>query len=351
MKPRKREEAELPVLFIKSSGTEEWIRNAVFRGVPPAEKEGYMRNLTGALARDNPKLLYEGVKDESIRTKLGILYNMLSETRTPGIYEITPAQRHKFWDMVEGYEETARGRSAMMLTPKTEEWLKTHIFWDKKEKDTEIYLRNLNNALREGNPALLYSGISSGDKTVRSTLGVIFTSLTAGKPKKGVYSLTEGKKDEIAERLERYRTRPEAAVAKVEGKKRALEEEKPPAQEIRARPAPVAARVPFEEEKESEGARSIFKIETAAGKPPTTFYIEAPKLSDDEMRRFRATFNANHAEALASLAKMPDVKLYVAHGEEWREVEQKEMLAMLRQESERLKRVTHTAGESAIGSA
>ena len=32
-------------------------------------------------------------------------------------------------------------------------------------------------------------------------------------------------------------------------------------------------------------------------------------------------------------------------------VEQKEMLAMLRQESERLKRVTHTAGESAIGSA
>lgn len=362
--PKPKGEEEVPaartVVFLRD--TEKWIRDSVFMNMPSAERERCMRNLTNALAQDKPALLYGGVKDDMIRSKLGILFSMLSETRTPGIYGMNLGQKNEFFARIDAYQETAKGREALMLTPKTEDWLKTHVFWGSKKEGLELYLRNLNTALRERDPSLLYADIGPQDLMARTTLGRLYNVLTSAKPKGGTYSITDSKKDEffamqedfiktMEARKAKQRPEPERAVVKREEKTPVAEEEKPSAPKLRARPAPVAARVQFEEEKESEGARSIFKIETAAGKPPTTFYIEAPKLSDDEMRRFRAMFNADHAEALASVAKMPDVKLYVAHGEEWREVEQKEMLAMLRQESERLRRVTHTAGESAIGSA
>jgi hypothetical protein len=355
---KRHKEAERPVVFI--TDTEKWIRDAVFRNVPSVDRTRYMANLTGALARGKPDLLYEGVTDGIVRTKLGILFNTLAESRTPGIYEITPPQRHKFWDMVSGYEKTNVGRAAPMLTPKTEDWLKTHVFWDRKKEDTALFMRNLDNALRDRNPRLLYAGISPDDVLTKTTLGRLYNVLAGARAGKGPYSITDEKKDEFFAMQEdfrksmeaRARPEPERAVAKREERKPPTVEEKAIVTKSEAKPVLVAARVPFvDEEGVKDASKSIFRIETKAGEPPTTFYIEATRLSEQEIKRFRAMFNANHADALAFLAKMPDVKLYVAHGEEWSELERNEMLAMLRQESERLKRVTHIAGESAVGSA
>jgi len=420
---KKPEEApsERVAVFLKD--TEEWLRNSVFRNMPRQDVDRCMQNLGNALAQDKPRLLYEGVKDDLTRTMLGVIYNMLSGRGAEGIYRVSVRQRNEFFEKIEAYEKTAAGRSAMMLSPATEKWLKDQVFWDSGKDKTELYLRNLNNALRERMPILLYAGLDAKDDAAKSTLGRLYNMLTEGGARKGTYSLTEGKKDEFLALMEASRQpqekKPEGrrlasagalkvsfedeaakvaekAYVKVKSGDAAylIEFDNPAklvdgtsipssgsltalalnyggqnakviklaadgsaeavfdmsdirkAQELSrvvSEEASVAMLSPPQRSGTAVATRSTLKIEASS----STFYVETPRLSKDEVDLYRRIFKAlSPADAVSALLQRADTKAYVANGSERSETTSEAMLALIRLEKERLV-VTHREGKMA----